>query len=68
MSTPYTIDNEGIGGGPFLSMIINASSGTPLSGVDGAILPVPVYGGGYLRFIVASEDSARVRLHLWRVR
>ncbi|MFH0881658.1 MAG: hypothetical protein V2A56_01630 [bacterium] len=34
----------------------------------GVSLPIPVYGGGYLRFIIVSADSANVRLDLWRVR
>ncbi|MFH0881665.1 MAG: hypothetical protein V2A56_01665 [bacterium] len=34
MSTPYVIDNEGIGGGPFLSMTINSSSGFTQEDID----------------------------------
>lgn len=29
---------------------------------------VPIYGGGYVRFITTSADTALVRLDLWRVR
>jgi len=34
MSTPYVIDNEGIGGGPFLSMTIDSSSGFTQDDID----------------------------------
>lgn len=34
----------------------------------GESMIVPVYGGGWLRFIVTSADTAAVRLSLWRVR
>ena len=34
MSTPLVIDNEGIGGGPFLTMSIDASSGFSQDDID----------------------------------
>jgi hypothetical protein len=34
MSTPYTIDNEGIGGGPFLSMTISETNGFTQADID----------------------------------
>jgi len=41
----------------------------PLIRTDvGLVLPVPVYGGGWIRFIVESSDTLQVRLDLWRVR
>ncbi|MBD3166389.1 hypothetical protein GF324_07315 [bacterium] len=43
-------------------------SSDPLTETGGRMVPVPVYGGGFLRFIVTSADSAEVELHLWRVR
>ena len=45
-----------------------ATSTNPITSVVGQSLIVPVYGGGYLRFITTSSDSARVCLDLWRVR
>lgn len=42
-------------------------SSSPLTGqATGHVLPVPAYGGGYLRFILTAEDSTRVELDLWR--
>lgn len=41
----------------------------PLTSIAaGRSLPVPLYGGGWVRFLVTSADTARVRLDLWRVR
>lgn len=34
MSTPLVIDNEGIGGGPFLTMSVNASAGFTQDDID----------------------------------
>ena len=48
---------------------LNLSPATaPITSTMGQSMIVPVYGGGYLRFIVTSADSARVKLDLWRVR
>ncbi|MDP8207618.1 MAG: hypothetical protein P9L92_13205 [Candidatus Electryonea clarkiae] len=40
----------------------------PVTTIAGQVLPVPVYGGGWIRFIVTSTDSAKVKLDLWRIR
>lgn len=40
----------------------------PITTAVGQSIPVPVYGGGWIRFIVSSADTARVRLDLWRAR
>lgn len=41
----------------------------PLTQVSpGSSVPVPIYGGGWVRFIVAAEDTVDVKLDLWRVR
>lgn len=40
----------------------------PVSEPGGYALPVPVYGGGYIRFTVESSDTSTVRLDLWRTR
>lgn len=46
-----------------------APASNPVTSVDpGSVLPVPVYGGGWLRFIVEAEDTVAVRLDLWRTR
>jgi hypothetical protein len=45
-----------------------APATAPVATTTGQVYPVPVYGGGWLRLIAASTDTARVRLHLWRVR
>lgn len=45
-----------------------ASSSNPITTTHGQSMIVPVYGGGYIRFITTSADTARVRLDLWRVR
>jgi hypothetical protein len=39
----------------------------PVTTTTGQSIPVPVYGGGWIRFIVTSSDSASVRLDLWRI-
>ncbi|MBZ0266162.1 hypothetical protein K8I28_16010 [bacterium] len=43
-------------------------TGMPLTTTTGQAIPVPIYGGGWLRFIVTSADSAYVDMHLWRTR
>ncbi|MBS1260824.1 MAG: hypothetical protein MAG453_00140 [Calditrichaeota bacterium] len=44
-----------------------APPGNPITALDGGrVFPVPIYGGGWLRFILAVDDSARVMLDLWR--
>ncbi len=37
----------------------------PLTSTIGQAIPVPVYGGGWIRFIVSSADSAEVKLDVW---
>lgn len=45
------------------------ASTAPLTETEpGQSIIVPVYGGGWLRFILSNADSARVQLNLWRVR
>jgi hypothetical protein len=42
---------------------------SPLIQVEpGVALPIPIYGGGWVRFIVAAEDTVCAQLDLWRVR
>lgn len=49
--------------------LILASATNPIEEVPvGQVLSVPVYGGGYLRFIIGASDSVKVRIDLWRVR
>ncbi len=45
-----------------------APSSDPITTTTGQVIPVPVYGGGWLRLIVASADTARVTCDIWRVR
>ncbi|MCB2198542.1 hypothetical protein KQI63_04005 [bacterium] len=45
-----------------------APSTNPITSTTGQSMIVPIYGGGYVRFITTSTDTARVRLDLWRVR
>lgn len=46
-----------------------APSTAPVTEVaHGVILPVPVYGGGWVRFIATAEDSVAIRVDLWRTR
>lgn len=40
----------------------------PIETVEGQSVPVPVYGGGWLRFIVQASDTAAVKMHLWSAR
>ncbi len=45
-----------------------APDGNPLTTVaTSQVLPVPVYGGGYIRFVMTIEEAATVKLDLWRV-
>ncbi len=46
--------------------LLLAPDTNPIRSAAGLVIPVPVYGGGWLRFIVGSADTARVRLDLWR--
>ncbi|GBE30371.1 hypothetical protein BMS3Bbin04_01404 [bacterium BMS3Bbin04] len=44
-----------------------APEGNPITSVDiGQVLPVPVYGGGYIRFVMTVDEAAIVKLDLWR--
>lgn len=43
-------------------------AGMPLTTTTGQAIPVPIYGGGWVRFIVSSADSAFVDMYLWRIR
>jgi len=45
-----------------------APDADPITTAVGQSIPVPVYGGGWIRFIVSSADTALVRLDLWRAR
>jgi len=45
-----------------------APSSGPITTSLGQVFPVPIYGGGWIRFVVTSADSARVRLDFWRIR
>ncbi len=41
---------------------------SPIKSTIGQIIPIPVYGGGWIRLVVASDDTAVVKCDMWRVR